>query len=61
MQTITIGNTTLFWVACQYFGDATQWDRIATLNGIRDPWLTALTTLRLPSSKAATGGALGIV
>jgi hypothetical protein len=59
MLTITVTSTTLFQIACQYYGDATQWDRIATLNNIGDPWLSGLTTLVLPSTEIATGGALG--
>jgi nucleoid-associated protein YgaU len=60
MQTITVVSTTLFQIACQYLGDATQWDRIATLNNISDPWLSGLTTLTLPSTAAPMGGAVGL-
>jgi nucleoid-associated protein YgaU len=59
MQTITVVSTTLFQIACQYYGDATQWDRIAALNNIDDPWLSGLTTLTLPSTETVTGGAVG--
>jgi len=33
------GGTTLFRVALDELGDATQWDRIASLNNLTDPWL----------------------
>jgi len=59
MQTITVVSTTLFQLACQYYGDATQWDRIAALNDINDPWLSGLTMLTLPSVQTAPGGVIG--
>jgi nucleoid-associated protein YgaU len=59
MATITVTSTTLFQIACQYYDDPTQWDRIATLNDIDDPWLSGLTTLILPSLETATGGVIG--
>jgi hypothetical protein len=44
--------TTLFHVAALYLGDAAQWYRIAQINNIRDPFLIALTSLRLPAVRA---------
>jgi nucleoid-associated protein YgaU len=41
--------TTLFQIAAQYLGDARQWSRIALINGIEDPFLSASTTLTLPT------------
>ena len=42
--------TTLFQVAATYFGDATQWSRVAKVNRIRDPFsFGAPRTLILPS------------
>lgn len=53
--TQTGGN--LYQVAAQYLGDATQWTRIAWANGLTDPMLTGLTTLRLPPiDPSQTGG-----
>jgi nucleoid-associated protein YgaU len=59
MATITVTSTTLFQLACQYYGDPTQWERIAALNNINDPWLSGLTTLILPSAANSTGGVIG--
>ncbi len=56
MQTIEVAGGDLFRVAAQYLGDATQWVRIALLNGIADPWLEGPVTLRLPAVDAAAGG-----
>jgi hypothetical protein len=59
MQTITITGGTLFGLACAYLDDATQWNRIASLNGIDDPWLFGLTTLVIPDENALAGGGVG--
>ena len=45
---VTVAGGTLFRLAMVHLGDATQWDRIAGLNGLDDPVLTGLVTLRLP-------------
>ncbi len=60
MQTVTVASGTLFAVAAAYLGDATQWNRIAALNGITDPWLSGLTTLVLPNADASAGGGIGV-
>jgi hypothetical protein len=45
---------TLFQVAAAYFGDATQWFRIAQVNKIRDPFsFGAPTKLLLPSDPSS--------
>jgi hypothetical protein len=58
-----VSGTTLFQVAADYLNDATQWYRIAQLNGLSDPWITAVTVLQLPSQLPSTshgnGGILG--
>lgn len=59
MQTVTVAGGTLFQVAAQYLNDATQWNRIAGLNGILDPWLLGLTVLQLPTPDARLGGGVG--
>ena len=48
MRTITVGGGDLFRVALEHLDDATQWHRIAALNGLDDPVLAGLSTLRLP-------------
>ena len=53
-QTITVkADTTLFHVAVRYLGDATQWTRIARLNGMSDPFLKQITTLNIPFVQTA--------
>jgi nucleoid-associated protein YgaU len=59
MRLITVASGTLFQVAAQYLGDATQWVRIAALNGIADPWLSGLVTLQLPDIDPSAGGGIG--
>lgn len=48
MQEIILTGGNLFDIAAKYLGDATQWVRIAALNGISDPWLTGLNTISIP-------------
>lgn len=59
MQVVTVSGGNLFQVAAQYLRDATQWVRIAQLNGISDPWLSGLVTLKLPPVDASAGGGIG--
>ena len=49
MKAITIAGGDLFRLAMEELGDATQWVRIARLNGLEDPMLTGLNTVRIPS------------
>ncbi|HQT62776.1 MAG: hypothetical protein B7Z75_14435 [Acidocella sp. 20-57-95] len=39
MATVTVNGGNLFALAARYLGDATQWIRIAQLNGLTDPVL----------------------
>jgi hypothetical protein len=57
IQTILVQpGTTLFQVAAAYFGDATQWSRIASVNNIQDPFFfDAPTTLNLPTIRSDQG------
>jgi hypothetical protein len=59
-RTITVAGDNLFAVAARELMDATQWDRIARLNKIVDPWLEGIVTLKLPrvDSQTGTGGVL---
>jgi hypothetical protein len=43
----TVGGT-LFRIALEELGDAEQWDRIAKLNGLTDPWLVGSYNLSIP-------------
>jgi len=45
---VTVSGTTLFQVAADKLQDATQWYRIAALNGLTDPWIGSVTTLTIP-------------
>lgn len=55
---IAISGDTLFAVAARELGDATQWNRIAALNGLTDPYITESIELRLPpvDATASNGG-----
>ena len=57
MRTLQFAGTDLFTIAAQELGDATQWYRIATLNGLSDPMIFGLVTLQIPDfDVGATGG-----
>ena len=56
MRTVTVAGGTLFRVALDWLGDATQWVLVAQLNGLGDPMLSGLTTLRLPAIDPNAGG-----
>lgn len=56
MRTITVTGGNLFRIASDQLGDATQWIRIAQLNGLSDPMLEGIVTLRIPSRNPDAGG-----
>jgi len=56
MRVITVAGGDLFRLALEQLGDATQWNRIAALNGLDDPVLDGLQTLRLPERDVSAGG-----
>jgi L-ascorbate metabolism protein UlaG (beta-lactamase superfamily) len=58
MQTIQVAGGNLFRVAMTYLGDATQWVRIAQLNGLSDPMLSGTVTLRIPPVDPGAGGGI---
>ena len=58
MTTITVVGGDLFRLAMERLGDATQWNRIAALNGLDDPVLTGLVTLLLPAVDPGAGGGI---
>ena len=55
---IAVAGGNLFRIASEQLDDATQWIRIAQLNGISDPMLTGLTTLLLPPKNPSAGGGI---
>jgi nucleoid-associated protein YgaU len=56
MQTIQVAGGNLYRIAARYLGDATQWVRIAQLNGLSDPMLSGVTTLLIPAVDPSAGG-----
>lgn len=58
MKEVTVSGKDLFQVAAEELGDATQWIRIAQLNGISDPRLSGVTTLLLPEVDTSAGGGI---
>ena len=58
MNLITVAEGDLFRLALQHLGDATQWNRIAAMNGLDDPVLRGLLTLELPEVDRAAGGGI---
>lgn len=54
-RTVVVGGD-LFRVALQHLGDATQWNRIAALNGLDDPILSGLVKLIIPDPDRTRGG-----
>ena len=57
-MTLVVAGGDLFRIALQQLGDATQWNRIAALNGLKDPVLQGLVTLRLPTVDPEAGGGI---
>ena len=58
MQIITVAGGNLFQIAAAELGDATQWLRIAQLNGLSDPMLSGVTTLLIPDQDPSAGGGI---
>ena len=58
MRTIITAGGTLFHVAANELGDATQWIRIAQLNNISDPQLRGVVSLILPDVDPNAGGGI---
>lgn len=58
MKTVIVASGNLYQLALQYLGDATQWNRIAQVNGLVDPMITGLMTLQIPSVDANAGGGI---
>ena len=56
MRSVTVAGGNLFQIAAAELGDATQWLRIAQLNGIADPMLSGVVTLLIPDVDPAAGG-----
>ena len=59
-KSVQLAGGNLFALAAQELGDATQWNRIAALNNLSDPWLSGLTILCLPDLDPSAGGGVGV-
>lgn len=55
MNDINVVGGNLFRIAAHYLDDATRWDEIARINGLSDPMLVGIQTIRLPSVTGPTG------
>lgn len=62
IKTIRVAGGNLFVLAAQYLGDASQWNRIAQLNDMTDPFLADIVVLKMPpvDRTAGNGGILEI-
>ena len=58
MKIITVVGDNLFRIAAEQLRDATQWIRIAELNGLSDPVLAGVTTLLIPDIDPGAGGSI---
>ena len=58
MRIITTAGGTLFHIAANELGDATQWIRIAQQNNISDPQLRGVLSLILPDVDPNAGGGI---
>lgn len=60
MQTLIVAGGNLFRIAAEQLGDATQWIRIAQLNGLSDPMLDGVMTLLIPDTDPNAGGGIAV-
>ncbi|MGA9865704.1 MAG: hypothetical protein WBQ75_04610 [Acetobacteraceae bacterium] len=58
MRTLTVVGGNLFRIAAEQLNDATQWIRIAQLNGLSDPMLVGVTVLLIPDVDPNAGGGI---
>jgi nucleoid-associated protein YgaU len=52
---ITVSSGNLFQIAAEFLNDATQWSRIAAINGLSDPVISGQITLTLPPPNPSGG------
>ena len=55
---MVVAGDNLFRLAAIRLGDATQWIRIAELNGISDPYITGVMSLLIPDIDRGAGGGI---
>lgn len=60
--TISIGpsDISLWHVAARYLGDATQANRIMSLNNLTETWITSICEIKLPSYDLTQGGGISV-
>lgn len=58
VRQIMVAGVNLFRIALEELGDATQWNRIAALSGLPDPWLSGVVTLNIPPLDPNAGGGI---
>ncbi len=58
MSIVQTAGGDLFRIALQQLGDATQWNRIAALNGLSDPVLSGVQSLAIPPLDRNAGGGI---
>ena len=58
MRTVTVAGGNLFRIAAEQLGDATQWIRIAQLNGLSDPMISGVQVLQIPDVNPNAGGGI---
>ena len=58
MKTVTLAGGNMFQLAATELGDATQWIRIAQLNGLSDPMLSGVVILLIPDQDPNAGGGI---
>ncbi len=56
MKTLTVAGGNLYQIALDQLNDATQWSRIAELNGLIDPFLSGIVMLQIPDTDPNAGG-----
>lgn len=55
LQRVIFPTGNLFTIAMNYLGDATQWNLIASLNGLVDPFFIGPLELTIPQSNLSGG------
>ena len=58
MKTVRVAGGNLYQVALQELNDATQWSRIAGLNGLIDPVIVGIVDLLIPEIDTNAGGGI---
>lgn len=60
MKKLLVVGGNLFRIAAEQLNDATQWIRIAQLNGLSDPIITGPAELDIPDPQRSSGGGVPV-